>query len=155
MLYYTVIVQYITTKVSITKTPFDSCNRQRSFYPLSICKFIILRKSKELCHAGFAMSVRRSLAVLNSVISSFAQSPVMFPPTITGSLLWVRPRLQNILTTLTEALVPFDPLHSFRGDIYSIEDIRHERSSLICFLTAKISVLVNSLLLLFGVKMIY
>ena len=61
----------------------------------------------------------------------------------------VRPRLQHILYDINEALVPFDPLHSFHRDTYSIEAVRHERSSLICFLTAKISVLVSSLLLLF------
>lgn len=111
-----------------------------------------IRRS-ELCHAGFAMSVLSLLNVSNSAISSLAQSPVMLPPMIILSLLYgEKLDFNTYFTTLIKFLclfircIPFIGIPNIRMTNRSCQA---QPSSLICFFTAKISVLVNSLLLLF------
>ncbi len=152
VLTHTVIMQNIATKMSITK-PHLIHIIVSDLYPLSICKFIILRKSKRVVPCWFC-----------DVSSSFTGSVELcykFICTITNhvttdnnrSTFMVRTRLQHILYDIDKVLMPLYPLHSLHIKTYlagrSTEAVRHKRSSLICFFTAKISVFVNSLLLLF------
>ena len=123
-------------------------------YPLSICKFILLRKAKRVMPGWFCY--------VGSQDTCCVELSYQFIGTITCHVtadnnritFMVRPRLQHILHNIDKVLMSLYPLHSLHITTYlagrSAEAIRHERSSLICFLTAKISVLVNSLLLLFA-----